>query len=75
MENATGVEKSKFAKDAYPASLNSEVDQLDISKLETTPVYLSKISDVVNNEVVKKTVYDEFVKKKLILLRILILLV
>ena len=32
-------------------------------KLETTPVDLSKLSDVVKNEVVKKTEYNEFIKK------------
>ena len=37
-----------------------EVDKLDIGKLETTPVDLS---DVVKGEVVKKTGYNEPVKK------------
>ena len=32
-------------------------------KLETTPVDLSKLSDVVKNEVVKKTEYNELIKK------------
>ena len=31
--------------------------------METTPVDLSKLSDVVKNEVVEKTVYNELVKK------------
>ena len=35
----------------------NKVDELNIGKLETTPVDLSKLSDVVKNEVVKKTVY------------------
>ena len=39
---------------------------MDIGKLKTTPVNLSKLSDVVKNSVVKKTEYDELVKKKLI---------
>ena len=36
---------------------------LDINKLGTLPVDLSKLSNIVKNEVVKKTVYDELVKK------------
>ena len=43
--------------------INSEIDKLDIGKLETTPIDLSKLNDVVKNVVVKKTVYDELVKK------------
>ena len=39
-----------------------DFDKLDIGKLETTLVHLSKISVVVENNVVKKTEYDELVK-------------
>ena len=38
-----------------------EIDKLDIGKLETTLVNLKKISDAVDNEVVKKDVYDKLV--------------
>ena len=34
-----------------------------IGKLETNPVDLSKLSDVVKNEVVKKSEYNELIKK------------
>ena len=40
------------------ANLKSEVDKLDIDKLATVPVDLSKISNVVKNDVVKKTDYN-----------------
>ena len=63
LKNATDVDTSKFAKQVDLASLKSEVDILDITKLETAPFDLSKLSDVVKNEVVKETVYDELVKK------------
>ena len=63
LKNVTGVDTSKFAKKVYLASLKPEIEKLDICKLETTPINLSKLSDVVKNEVVKKTVYDELVKK------------
>ena len=45
------------------ASLQSEIDKLDICKLEATPVHLRKLSDIVKYELVKNTVYGELVKK------------
>ena len=45
------------------ASLKTEVDKLDIDKLVPVPVDLSKLSDVVKNDVVKKDVYDKLVAK------------
>ena len=45
------------------ASLKAEVDKLDIDKLVAVPVDLSKLSDVVKNDVVKKTVYDKLAAK------------
>ena len=45
------------------ANLKTEVDKLDIDKLVPVPVDLSKLSDVVKNDVVKKDVYDKLVAK------------
>ena len=45
------------------SSLKSKVGKLDISKLETTPVNLIKLNKLVKNDVVKKTEYNELVKK------------
>ena len=39
------------------------MDKLDIEKLAPVPVDLSKLSDVVKNNVVKKTVYDQLAAK------------
>ena len=52
-----GVDTLQFAKKDDLAHLKSEVNQFDIDELKTTPVDLSKLSNVVNNEVVKKDVY------------------
>ena len=41
------------------SNLKSKVVKLDIDKLESTPVDLSKLSDAVEHEVVKKTEYNE----------------
>ena len=43
--------------------MKTEVDNLDIDKLGPVPVGLSKLSDVVKNDVVKKTVYDKLAAK------------
>ena len=39
-----------------------EVDKIDVDKLKTVPVDLSKLSNVANNDV-KKTLYDKLVPK------------
>ena len=57
------VDTSSFALKSNLASLKTEVGKLDINKLEPAPVDLSKLSDVVKNDVVKKTGYDELVAK------------
>ena len=44
-----------------PTSLNNlktKVDELDVGKLKTFPVDLNKLSDVVDNEVVKNTKFN-----------------
>ena len=60
-----------------PSGLNSlrrKVDKLDLDKLVTVLVYLSSLSDVVKNDVVKKTNMMNWLIK-LIILKILILVI
>ena len=52
-----------FALKTNLADLKTEVDKLDIEKLAPVPVDLSRLSDVVKNDVAKKTVYDKLVAK------------
>ena len=63
IKNISHVDTSSFALKTNLASLKTEVDKLDIDKLGPVPVNLSKLSDVVENDVVKKTVYDKLVAK------------
>ena len=42
--------------------MKSKTDKLDVDKSLLVPVDLSKLSDVVKNDVVKKNRYDELVK-------------
>ena len=69
LQNATGFDTSFFAKITNLANLKSDVDKLDIDKLKNVPsgfsslkskvdkldVDLSKLSDLVKNDVAKKT--------------------
>ena len=52
-----------FASKTNVASLKTEVDKLDIGKLKVVPTDLSKLSNVVKNDVVKKTEYNKLVGK------------
>ena len=54
IKNISHVDTSKFALKSNLASLKTEVDKLDIDKLITVPVDLSKLSDVVKNDFVIK---------------------
>ena len=40
-----------------------DVDDIDTDKFKTVPTDLRKLSNAVNNNAIKKTVYDELVKK------------
>ena len=55
----THVDTSSFVLKTNLANLKAEVDKLDIDKLVSVPVDLSKLSDVVKNDVVEKDVYDK----------------
>ena len=54
LKNTAHIDTSSFALKTNLASLKTEVDKLDIDKLAIVSVDLSKISDVVKNDVVKK---------------------
>ena len=63
IKNISCVDTSSFILKSNLASLKTEVDKLDINKLVSVPVDLHKLSHVVKNNVVKKTVYDKLVAK------------
>ena len=63
VKNISHVDTSSFALKTNLANLKTEVDKLDIDKLVPVPVDLSKLSDVVKNDVVKKTLFNKLVAK------------
>ena len=63
IKNISHVDTSSLALRSNLASLKTELDKLDIDKLVPVPADLSKLSDVVKNDVVKKDVYVKLVAK------------
>ena len=54
LKNVTHIDTPSSAVKTNLANLKTEVDKLDIDKLVPVPVDLSKLSDVVKNDAVKK---------------------
>ena len=54
LKNVTHVDTLRFALKRNLAGLKREVNKLNIDKLVPAPVDLSKLSDVVKNDVFKK---------------------
>ena len=63
LKNVTNVDASSFASKTNLASLKIEVDKLDIAKLTPVSNDLAKLSNVVENDVFKKTEYSQLVTK------------
>ena len=63
IKNISYVDTSSFALKTNLANLKTDVDKLDIAILAPVPVDLTNLSDVVKNDVLKKTAYDELVPK------------
>ena len=58
VKNITHVDVSSFASKTNLAALKTEVDKIDVDKLKRTNTDLAKLSNVVKNDVVKKTDYN-----------------
>ena len=57
LKNITHVDVSSFASKTNLAALKTEVDKIDADKLKTVPVDLAKLTNAVENDLVKKTDY------------------
>ena len=58
LKNITHVDVNSFASKTNLAALKTEVDKIDVDKLKTTPTDLDRLSNLVKNDVVKKTDYN-----------------
>ena len=63
LKNTSHIDVSSYALKSNLASLETEVDKLDIDKFIPVPGDLVKLSNVVKNDVVKKIEYDKLVNK------------
>ena len=61
LKNVTHVDTSSSALKTNLANLRTEVDKLDIDKLKPLPDDVSKLSNLVTNEVFKNVVYNKLV--------------
>ena len=55
LNNITHVDVSSFASKTNLAALKTEVDKIDADKLKTAPTDLAKLTNAIENDVVKKT--------------------
>ena len=58
VKNITHVDESNFASKTNLAALKTEVDKIDVTKLKTAPTDLANLTNAVENDLVKKTVYN-----------------
>ena len=58
LKNITHVDVSSFASQTNLAALKTEVDEIDADKSKTVPVDLAKLTNAVENDLVKKTDYN-----------------
>ena len=67
-KNVTHVDTSSFPLKTNLVNLKTEVDKLDIDKVAPVPVDLSKLSDVVKIDVIKKLFMINWLQKYIILI-------
>ena len=58
LKNITHVDVSSFASKTNLAALKTEVDKIDTDKLKTAPTDLAKLTNAIENDIVKKTDYN-----------------
>ena len=58
LKNISHIDVSSYALKSNLASLKAEVEKLDIDKLTSVSIDLTKLSNLVKNDVVKKTEYE-----------------
>ena len=58
LKNITHVDGSSFASKNNLEALKTEVDKIDVDKLKTVPFDLAKLTNAVENDLVKKTDYN-----------------
>ena len=63
MKAATGIDTSTLEFKVNLADLKAKADKLNADKLKSVPDGLSKLNNVMDNDVVKKTVHNQSINK------------
>ena len=63
LKDVSHADVSSFALKSNLASLKTEVDKIAADNLKTVPVGLAKLSNVVKNDIMKKTEYNKLLTK------------
>ena len=58
LKNITHVDVSSFGTKTNLAAVKTEVDKIDTDKLKTAPADLAKLTNAIENDVVKKTDFN-----------------
>ena len=58
INDITHVDVSGFTSKTNLAALKTEIDKIDLDKLKTAPTDLAKLTNAVENDLLKKTVYN-----------------
>ena len=58
LKNITHVDASSFTSKTNLAALKTELDNIDTDKLKAAPADLAKLTNAIENDVVKKTNYS-----------------
>ena len=69
LKNVSHVDVSSFELKSNLVSLKTKIDKINAGKLKTVPVDLAKLSNVVRNDLVKKTEYNKLILILQILLK------
>ena len=62
--STTGVDISQLELKSTFVKLKDQIYKNGVEKLKPVPADLSKLTNVVNNDVIKKTVYDKLANSK-----------
>lgn len=66
LKDALAIDTSRLASDL--AGLNTKLDELDVDKLRIAPADLSKLSDVLDNYVIKNLCMIDWLGKSFLLI-------
>ena len=58
LKNIAHIDVSSFASKTNLAAIKTEVDKIDVDKLKTAPTDETKLTNAVENDIVKKTDYN-----------------